>query len=68
MVHYSVMRLTEVGLQFQYESNTMSGCDDKEHKRPAFGGRSLAHDGMLIRSESHLRVPIWKQYNKWLWR
>ena len=66
-LHYWGLRVTEVGSQFQYESNMMSGCRDKASKeltnqRPAFGRKSLDHDGMLIRSEGHLSeftVAIW---------
>ena len=39
------------------------------NQRPAFGGKSMEHDGTLIRSEGHsaeFTVPIWKQYNEWL--
>ena len=45
--------------------------DARTDGRPAFDEKSLERDGTLIRSEGHLgefTVPIWKQYDQWLWR
>ena len=38
---------------------------------PAYGGKSLEHDGMLNRFDGHLGafiLPIWKHYDVWLGR
>ena len=45
--------------------------NESTNQRPAFGRKSLECDSTLIRSGGHLgkfTVPIWKQYDEWLWR
>ena len=44
---------------------------ESTNQRLAFSGKSLEHDGTLMRSEGRLgelTVPIWKQYDEWLQR